>query len=266
MIERCREVLVQVVDGGLVVHDRRRHRRYRLGPDAAAVWDVCDGVTHVDEVVERCRAAGQTIDATVARRALDELAGNGLVTGAVADDSPRQSRRRFLSIVGAGVAAPLVGAVVWPVAAAAGGRSPTPAPQPTEPTPEPEPTVPPRPTTTTSTSTTSTSTTSTTTTSTSVPDTTTSSPATTTSPTTTSTIAPTTSTTTAAPTTVPPTVAPTTPPTVGPELPETGGSSGRVAVIGAALAAAGAMVMRAARRSPAAAVDGPSTDQGDISS
>lgn len=92
----------------VVLYDTTSHRAFSLEPEAATVWQRCDGQTPADEVV------GTDPDA---RNILGSLSAANLVSGMSTD----VSRRRFMKATGVAVAGavalPFLHSVVVPTAA-----------------------------------------------------------------------------------------------------------------------------------------------------
>lgn len=115
-VERVEGVVVEAVDGGLVLYDPGCSRAHWLDSEAAAVWRACGRSPSGDEVASMVGGDRGAVAATLVR--LEEL---GLVRVA---GSPGVSRRSVLVTavrVGAAgaVAAPIISAVIPSAAAAA---------------------------------------------------------------------------------------------------------------------------------------------------
>ena len=115
-VERVEGLVVEAVDGGLVLYDPRCSQAHWLDPEAAAVWRACGRSPSGDEVASIVGGDRGPVAATLVR--LEEL---GLVRVA---GSPGVSRRSVLvtaARVGAAgaVAAPIISAVIPSAAAAA---------------------------------------------------------------------------------------------------------------------------------------------------
>ena len=115
-IERVDGLVVEDLDGGLVLYDPGCSRAHWLDPEAAAVWRACGRSSSGEEVARIAGGDRGAVGATLVR--LEEL---GLVRVA---GSPGVSRRSVLvtaarvGAVGA-VAAPIISAVIPSAAAAA---------------------------------------------------------------------------------------------------------------------------------------------------
>lgn len=114
-VARTNDLVVEELDGGLVIYDGRDARAHYLDPNAVAVWRACDQPGTQTEILG---AAG--LDATRGEMVLSELIDLGLVE---AEPGSRYSRRVVLRTaakvgIGGAIAAPIISAAV-PVAAAA---------------------------------------------------------------------------------------------------------------------------------------------------
>jgi hypothetical protein len=120
-------LLVEELDGELLVYDEKRDVACRLNPTAALVWRSCDGQQSVDELVAIVTAElGEVADRDMVMMALDTLVEHDLIESGyqTREASARMlSRRRFFGKVGltgaAAVAAPIVYSMAVPAAAAA---------------------------------------------------------------------------------------------------------------------------------------------------
>jgi hypothetical protein len=106
------ELVLDELDGGLVVYDTRAHRAHWLEPSAAAVWRACGAGTDSSEI-----AAAAELDLTTCLATLDQLIDIGLVE--ILGGVSRRSMLASAAKVGAAgtLAAPIISAVI-PVAAA----------------------------------------------------------------------------------------------------------------------------------------------------
>jgi len=131
-------LLVQELDGEVLVYDRLRHKAHCLNQTAALVWLRCDGKTDADQMVlHLSKKTDSTVDRTVVWMALKQLATAHLLEG----DAPawrEQSnitRREVISRIGASAAVvlPVVSTIVAPRAIQAGtcGATGTPCISPT---------------------------------------------------------------------------------------------------------------------------------------
>lgn len=159
--KRVEGLLIERVDGELLVVRESSHEAHALNETAAIVFDLCDGSTsRASMTAEVSRRTGLPADESVVDLALTELVEAGLV---VLDDeeSPAITRRaliRRLALPAAAMALlPVVETVLVP-SRAAGQSAPVPTPTPTptagtptptppspSPTPSPTPSPPPTP-------------------------------------------------------------------------------------------------------------------------
>jgi Coenzyme PQQ synthesis protein D (PqqD) len=118
-------LIVESLDGELLVYDTERDRAHSLNAVAAAVWEACDGVRDATAIAA---AAGVTEDD--AWRALSQLDERALLDGELPRrmSGPEYSRRqavRRMGLIGASAAfaAPLVKSIVVPTPTQAGFQS-----------------------------------------------------------------------------------------------------------------------------------------------
>ena len=114
-VARTDDLVVEELDGGLVIYDGRDARAHYLDPSAAAVWRACQELGTEPEILG---SAG--LDATSGETVLLELIDLGLVE---TESGSRYSRRVMLQTaakvgLGGAIAAPIISAIV-PAAAAA---------------------------------------------------------------------------------------------------------------------------------------------------
>jgi hypothetical protein len=114
-------LIVESLDGELLVYDTERDRAHSLNAVAAAVWEACDGVRDPEAIAA---VAGVTEDDVW--RALTQLDERRLLDGDLPRrmSGPEYSRRqavRRMGLIGASAAfaAPLVKSIVVPTAAQA---------------------------------------------------------------------------------------------------------------------------------------------------
>lgn len=95
---RTTRLVTESVDGETLVYDLDRHRAHALGPDAAAIWQACDGETSVSRLAAAATTGGASLDEDVVRLTLARLARARLLeTPAVGSGGgPRVSRREVL--------------------------------------------------------------------------------------------------------------------------------------------------------------------------
>lgn len=106
------EVVVESVEGEVILYDLRRHKAHALNETAAQVWQWCDGETPVATIAAR---AGETwkLDAEQAEAlvwlSLQRFAAAKLLTGKLPDEErPVVTRRNVLKVIGAATLLPVV--------------------------------------------------------------------------------------------------------------------------------------------------------------
>ena len=115
LVARTSDVVVEELDGGLVIYDQRDAKAHYLDPSATAVWRACRQSRTEPEIIG---AAG--LDPKSGEMVLSQLVDLGLVE---AESGSRYSRRVVLRTaakvgLGGAIAAPIMSALV-PMAAAA---------------------------------------------------------------------------------------------------------------------------------------------------
>ena len=115
-------LVVQRVEGEVLVYDTDRHKAHCLNETAAAVWKHCDGKTTVDEMTRLLETQlGTPIERNVLEFGLDELEKAHLLEEPMsrASDGTGISRREVMRRIGIGaaVALPLVTSIIAPRAA-----------------------------------------------------------------------------------------------------------------------------------------------------
>ena len=115
-LARSADLIVEELDGQVLVYDERTFEAHCLTPAAAEVWHACDGRTGRQQLVAQLK-----LDTATVERALDELEACGLLDGI---HSPGVTRRevtaRFAKAGAVAAAAtPLIYSIVSPTAAAA---------------------------------------------------------------------------------------------------------------------------------------------------
>lgn len=105
----------------MVVYDTIDHRAHALSPEAASVWERCDGMRSSAQIASELEVGGELVDV-----ALDELQSCGLLVGSA---RPQRwlSRREAGAVLAKGaLLAPLIFSVGIPAAASAasGGTCP----------------------------------------------------------------------------------------------------------------------------------------------
>ncbi len=110
-------VISERIDDELVIYDQRTQKAHCLSPEAAAVWEHCDGSLSAERIAQELALPPEVVARAVA--ALDE---GGLLDGGPVSDtgySRREAAFRAARIGGAALAAPLVFTVDVGTAAAA---------------------------------------------------------------------------------------------------------------------------------------------------
>jgi hypothetical protein len=112
---RSADVLIQEVDGELLIYDLKTDKVLCLNPTSATVWQLCDGKTTCEEMSKRIGAPIELV-----WLAVEEFQKNKLFEHEIALNLPkdRVSRRGLLLKLGAAtIALPIVGSIVAPTAA-----------------------------------------------------------------------------------------------------------------------------------------------------
>jgi hypothetical protein len=130
-LARTEDLLVEDVDGEVLVYDETDSLACRLNGSAAFVWRHCDGTNTVDDLVRLVAGEfGALGRPELVHVALDELAEHGLLASGYETRSKvaaRLSRRHFMRAVGIGGAAaavvPIVASMLVPTPAAASSLS-----------------------------------------------------------------------------------------------------------------------------------------------
>lgn len=123
-LARSADLLVEEIDGELVVYDLRTHSAHHLSQTAAAVWRRCDGCTSVAEIGGAIPGSeGGTTGTGVVWLALRELTSAGLLDEDLQfpKDVKTLSRRELLgraAVLGAGASVAVLTMSVQPAAAA----------------------------------------------------------------------------------------------------------------------------------------------------
>jgi Coenzyme PQQ synthesis protein D (PqqD) len=115
------ELVVERLDGEVLIYDVQRNRAHHLNETAALVFEHCDGQRTVEELAAvLSERSGQPLDAEVVRRALVRLSDAHLLDGPTAEWSRRQALRRIgVAGAAAGLGLPVVKSIVAPTPAAA---------------------------------------------------------------------------------------------------------------------------------------------------
>ncbi len=112
--KRYDHLLVQELDGELVIYDQTTNHAHRLNLTAGSVWKACDGQSTTEQIAQRLQ-----LEAAFVYDALNQLEGANLLATSV----PHQRLTgKQMAGIAAGVAmlVPVVESLVAPTAAAAG--------------------------------------------------------------------------------------------------------------------------------------------------
>lgn len=104
-LARSARLLVEQLDGDLLVYDQDADTAHALTDHVARVWQCCDGKLTVDEI-----ASDLALDVATVARALDELATCDLLLKPIAIDgySRRDAVKRVMKVGAAAASAPLI--------------------------------------------------------------------------------------------------------------------------------------------------------------
>lgn len=148
--KRVEGLLIERVDGEVLVVKESSHEAHALNEAASIVFDLCDGsMSRAAMAAEVARRTGLPGDESVVDLALGELVEAGIVV-LEDEESPAITRRsliRRLALPAAAMAMlPVVETVLMPAQAAAqSGPMPTPTPMPSQHQPSNQPSPPPGP-------------------------------------------------------------------------------------------------------------------------
>lgn len=114
---RTKDLVVQELNGEVLIYDLRDHRAFCLNETSSLVWTACDGNTPVNQIGKRIGSED------VVWLALDQLKEERLLENGVDADGPFAgiSRRDVIRKIGLGtaIALPVVASIVAPTAASA---------------------------------------------------------------------------------------------------------------------------------------------------
>lgn len=128
---RSSDIVVQAVEGELVVYDVRTHEAHSLDAVATAIWLAHDGTRDLVEVARHASAtSGATVDAAVVAATIGKFAELGLTESEPAQRREGVSRRAMMRSLGkaAMVALPVIVTLSVPPPAAAGSLLPSGSP------------------------------------------------------------------------------------------------------------------------------------------
>jgi hypothetical protein len=118
-LARSEGLIIEELDGELLVYDSESNMAHALDPQVVAVWRACDGHSDTHALATGCETSEEKVRDTLAR--LGEL---GLLEGAQADQNgdTRRVALRKIGIAGVGVAT--ISSILVPGAAAQGSCQP----------------------------------------------------------------------------------------------------------------------------------------------
>jgi hypothetical protein len=127
---RTEDLIVEPLNGEVIVYDLRTDHAHLLDRTTAAVWNACDGTCHVAGL-----AAALSLDVDIVQLALRELQQANLLTedlppASVGTLSRRELVKRVAATAAAGAALPLIQTVVAPTPAMATSHTPCPGTRP----------------------------------------------------------------------------------------------------------------------------------------
>ncbi len=114
-LARSDELVVEEVDGQVLIYDQQTDEAHCLSEAAARVWRACDGQTSREQLATQLGLEADTV-----KQAIGELEACGLLAGIVNPGvTRREAATRFAKVGAAAAAAPLVYSIVTPKPAAA---------------------------------------------------------------------------------------------------------------------------------------------------
>ncbi len=114
-VARSDELIVEELDGQVLIYDQRTDEAHCLSPAAGRVWRACDGKTSREQLATQLGLEADTV-----KQAIDELEACGLLAGiANPGVTRREATTRFVKVGAAAAAAPLIYSIVGPSPAAA---------------------------------------------------------------------------------------------------------------------------------------------------
>jgi hypothetical protein len=118
-LARTDELIVEDVADEVLIYDQRNDEAHCLSREAAMVWRVCDGRTHVAEL-----ATALGFEPEVVTRAIEELSTcNLLQTGPAGGVTRREVTARMAKVGGAAAAAPMIYSILAPTPALAASQN-----------------------------------------------------------------------------------------------------------------------------------------------
>ena len=112
---RSEDLIVEEVDGEVLIYDQRNNEAHCLSAAAAQVWRACDGTASGTDL-----ASQLTLDKDTVERALEELSACDLLDSPpVAGITRRQATAKFAKLGAVGASVPLILSIVGPIPEAA---------------------------------------------------------------------------------------------------------------------------------------------------
>jgi hypothetical protein len=93
---RTEGLVVERLDGEVLVYDLERHRAHSLEPRAAAIWNACDGLTEPAALARAAAAEATPLDEDVVRVVLERLARAHLLVEPIVREARAGGSRRDL--------------------------------------------------------------------------------------------------------------------------------------------------------------------------
>lgn len=116
------EIVIQEIDGEVLIYDLRNDKAFCLNPTSAAIWKLCDGDKSVAEIADNvAKEFKATNSEDLVWLALDQLKKEKLLEGGIDagyDHFDGMSRRQVIRKIGMGsaVAIPIIASLVAPTA------------------------------------------------------------------------------------------------------------------------------------------------------
>lgn len=126
-VARKEDLVIQNVDGELLVYDLRTNKAYHLTETAAFVWKACDGEHTAEDIRQKLEERfNSKVNEEFVNLALEQLGENNLLEGKLQYSSVL-SRREVLKRIGVAsmIALPVVASLTIPNTALAVGTCPT---------------------------------------------------------------------------------------------------------------------------------------------
>jgi len=127
-VGRKTDIVVQELDGEVLIYDLKTNKALCLNPTSAAIWNACDGTRDVDQLRQvASESLKAPVDDAMIWLAIDQLQKENLVSDApdTQEFFGKTSRREVIKRIGLGtaIALPIIASIVAPGAlrAASGG-------------------------------------------------------------------------------------------------------------------------------------------------